>query len=435
MTMQIIRWACGSLLLVILAVAIVCLALGGWGWVTEIWVSRSLRAQGVQVEVVSHWEDKGTWSPFSHRAYQLVYNSVNPELRSASRLGKVTDLSFQNLRLDLDDCVALGQLKSLRTLELYRVTVPSDGWQYLGQLFGLMSVTLLEVRIDETGVVALAQMPSLSYFWASDTEFRLSQELNFKAFTALQEATFVNCQMEPGFLAVIADAPLERLEMLECQFSDHAFAYLSELKALRSLWLVTDMPGLLVSEVLPSLQRLRSVKLYIGSHADEVCQSLATLPNLMEVQINVSRNIGVGDIGLKHLTELKGLTTLAVDAERVTDVGAEYVGSCSSLRVLRLDNSQISDKGLYAIARLPELSKLFIPGSRITDHGMKAVVSCNTLRILDVSRTKITDQGLEYIKDCRSLQVLYIRETGVSRQGITTLKRWRPDLAVVNDSH
>ena len=433
MTMRIIRWACASVLIVIFAAAIACLALGGWKWVTEIWVSRSLMAQGVQVQFISHPRENGNWSLFPRRAYQLVFDSLNPDLRLASRLQRVTDLSFQNLRLDAEDCVALGEVNSLRTLELYRVTLPSAGWQYLGQLSGLESIYLLEMRVDEPGVLSLARMPSLRYLWASHTEFRFSQRLNYDAFRVLQEATFVKCHIEPGFLELIAHAPLEHLDLLQCQFPERAVVYLSELTELRSLSLATDMSGLPVSEVLRSLDGLRSVNLCTGSHADELCQSLATLPDLVEVQINVKKDAGVSDIGVKHLSGLQRLSTLAINAKGVTDVGAEYLRRCFSLRVLRLIDSQISDRGLRAIAQLPELSELFIPGSRISDNGIKAIATSKTLRILDVSRTQITDVSIESIKDCRSLQVLYIRGTNISRQGISVLQRCRPDLAVVHD--
>jgi len=421
-------------LIVILGAAAFCLAFGGWRRITQFWVAHMLKSSGAEVYVVGNSWDEGPWSLFPARRYRVVFSGVRPNLQLTSRLGRVSDLSLENVQLGANDCAELGNLATLETLELAHVVVPLDGWERMGKLRSLVSIIIVDVKVGEPGAVWLARLPSLVYLWGDGARFPSSQPLAGDIFPRLQQATFVNCELGTEFLAALSHAPLEQLDLLNSRFPENALNRLSGLTKLRSLGLVADISGERVSSFLQSLRSLSTVWVVVDSDGDAICRSLEGLPYLMEVQIKVKGNGKVGDMGLKHLAKAQGLRKLAViSAEEVTNAGVADLAGCRNLRSVTLHNSQITDEGLGVLAQLPELYELDITGSRISDDGLRVLMRSKSLRVLDVSQTQVTDRGLGYIRDWRGLEVLEIRGARVSLASLAELKRQRPDLAVVMD--
>ncbi len=429
------RWAaaCAVAGVVILVGIAFVLISGGWRGLKEAWVVRSLRTQGVEVYAVGDSGAKATLALFPARRYELRFSDGVLDLRLATRLRWVTDLSLENLQLRLDDCKELGKLDRLESLDLVKVAVPTEGWLHMGRPSSLLCLSLTDVTIGEQGVRWLAHLPSLVYLAASEVVFSSPDSLGDEVLPSLREASFQGCEMEPGFLAALSRAPVEKLWLVDCRFPKGGVEHLGALKNVRLLWLFADLSGREAAGALQPLHALESVHVSVTSGADEVCRSLGGLSHVVEVRLNTERDTGVGDDGLKHLAGLSKLRSLFVRAGGVTDAGAKCLGRCRQLHSLGLIGSQITDGGLRAISQLPELFELQIPGSRISDDALGILMTNKALRILDVSETSITDRSLTYVKDWPDLQVLYLRKTKVTPAGVAALRQQRPDVVVVSD--
>jgi hypothetical protein len=78
------------------------------------------------------------------------------------------------------------------------------------------------------------------------------------------------------------------------------------------------------------------------------------------------------------------------------------------LRVLKLGHSNINAPGLRILSTLEKVEKLGLEGCR-----------------------RINDDAIEILAGWKSLRYLDLQDTGVSPQGVESLKKARPDLAVL----
>lgn len=433
------RWWTGAAVSLIASVGLLCLALGGWQRLREAWVVHRLQVQGVEVYVGKDVGDDTPWLLFPPRTYDLKFTQVKPDFHLVSRLGKVTGLSFANIALGPADCAALGAMESLHDLSLETVTVPRDEWQYIGKLPNLMCLTIYDVSLGERGAQWLARSPSLIYLVVLNAEVSRETELSLNAvptevlFPRLQEAWFSHYKIGRGWFAAMADAPLVRLDLIDCHLSSDAVAELSQLKNLHSLIFIGTVAGDGLAEALRSLRELREVTLVIESQSDEVCAALGELPHLSVVSIRVTGGEYLGDTCLQGLLRGKAIRDLSLVAPSLTDQGAMRLAERLTLRSLNLVNTQISNDGLALIARLPQLVELRVPGARITDDGLKNLGVCQSLRVLDISRTQVSDCGLEHLKAVHGLEIAYVGGTHVTHAAIEALRGQRPELRVVAD--
>jgi Leucine-rich repeat (LRR) protein len=132
---------------------------------------------------------------------------------------------------------------------------------------------------------------------------------------------------------------------------------------------------------LPKLARFIVVR---GTITDADLEALGNSAGLTEIWLAQCHFI---DPDFGHISRLKNLRNLGLNASGITDRGLEPLSAIQSLEHLSIADSPISDAGLVHLARLPRLSSLELRGTEITDAGLTLLAGLKKLQTLDVTGT------------------------------------------------
>jgi len=185
-----------------------------------------------------------------------------------------------------------------------------------------------------------------------------------------------------------------------------------------------------------------------ATNADMRCFGL--LPEFHYITL---RECPVGDAGLKHLANQKGLRFLDIGETRVTTLNP--IRECIQLQQLWCDRlEQMTDRKAAAIANFRELRfldlawtdtgdataerlvaltslrKLNLIGTKITDEGLRAIGALPKLEMLSLYRTGVTDAGLGHLHGLGKLRLLAVGESPITKKGRAAIRRACPDLKV-----
>lgn len=119
--------------------------------------------------------------------------------------------------------------------------------------------------------------------------------------------------------------------------------------------------------------------------------------------------VPIGDSGMRRLSHLTGLKSLALGGTKITSNAASAIRRLSRLKYLDLHSTRIDDEAMTAIAALPELETLGLHGTEVTDVGLTTLSNSSSLKAIYVGRTRITDRGVAELcklKDLRALNLL-----------------------------
>ncbi|HSQ57533.1 MAG TPA: hypothetical protein VLM40_17560, partial [Gemmata sp.] len=160
----------------------------------------------------------------------------------------------------------------------------------------------------------------------------------------------------------------------------------------------------------------------------------------------------VTDVGLKHLAELKNLSSLTL-GQGATDAGLEELSACQKLSSLDVQKSRVSGKGVKALTVLQNLSWLKLDSRQLNDVALENLARAKWLHILSVASssnraapsseedvreldlvdTPVTDSGLIHLAGLRNLASLSLG-SGVTDAGLQQLARFKKlhSLSLVN---
>jgi hypothetical protein len=125
------------------------------------------------------------------------------------------------------------------------------------------------------------------------------------------------------------------------------------------------------------------------------------------------------------------LEFLGMHQSKLTDKSLEAVSQLRNLDNLRLcDSKGFTDAGMKCISNMDSVRSLALTGTRVTDAGMKDVAKLKNLLTLSLDETSIGDKGLFHLKDAESLMDVYITKSQVSEAGIAALQEVRPTLHI-----
>ncbi len=231
---------------------------------------------------------------------------------------------------------------------------------------------------------------------------------------------------------------------------------------------------------LPSLKKVRKLRIYQGKITAAGIKHLAGLPELAELHL---ANCGIDSSCLKEIATLKQLKILALPGMKATgadlialapltqleelilsgnnslgdaagiNIGAQF----KQLKKLDIDNTDVQDAGLAAIAGLPELRYLSIHGNlKLTakgfaalpqakkldeliigftfrDDSAKSIGACTNLRVLRLFHCEITDKGFKELANLNQLTQLEVRRgsvVNVSDAVVDDFKKAHPNCTV-----
>ena len=205
---------------------------------------------------------------------------------------------------------------------------------------------------------------------------------------------------------------------------------------------------------LDSAGRISSVDLRASWVSDSDMAALAALPNLVRLDLSLTRISDHGlqqlkaapaiadlnlcyaelitDAGLSTVKGWKHLTRLNVRGTKVTDATLQHLAAVSSLESLDIGSAQITDVGLDLIASLLNLKELTIGGNKLTDNGLQPLRQLPGLTYLDLSGSQRTDSGLwsvslsepglDAIDTLKRMRWLRLNGTLVAARGLAQLK-------------
>jgi Leucine-rich repeat (LRR) protein len=166
---------------------------------------------------------------------------------------------------------------------------------------------------------------------------------------------------------------------------------------------------------------------FVLNVADEDLRSLENHPSI--ILLSLSSCSRIGDRGISHIRNLKGLTVLHLSDTRISDESLDIIGHFRRLRVLDVSGTRVSRRGVAQLTALHELCQLGLSDNRnIDDDALKHVVQLPGLTHLLIGETSVTDEGLRYIAQMRNLNHLELHRNEIhgnglaNLQGVTTLR-------------
>lgn len=155
---------------------------------------------------------------------------------------------------------------------------------------------------------------------------------------------------------------------------------------------------------------------------DDMLKYLRNVPNVRSVVLN---DTNVSDLGLRHLSRVKGVESFAVGNGRsVTNAGLEHLARMNELKDLALVGTQVSDEGIEQLANAGGIERLCL--SSISDAGLRHLNKLPNLRRLELINSEITHVGVEHLKSIRRLTSLNLIRCNISDENARALKRGLP---------
>lgn len=131
----------------------------------------------------------------------------------------------------------------------------------------------------------------------------------------------------------------------------------------------------------------------------------------------------VGDSNITALSEMKGLTHLALDTSGVTEIGVKALAGLPKLTDLWLFGKDLPVSAVVALKTLPALDHLRLNVGPITEEGMKAIGSMTKLEVLVVSRlTPGADKATQHVAKLTKLRSLDMTASDLTDAGLKQLE-------------
>jgi beta-lactamase regulating signal transducer with metallopeptidase domain len=185
---------------------------------------------------------------------------------------------------------------------------------------------------------------------------------------------------------------------------------------------------------LRKLPRLKSLMLTRGQISDQGLTFLRGMENIEFVCLMDAW--GLTDIGISHVTTLPKLTRFCCNnAEQLTDDSLRHFGQAANLQHLSLDGGRVSDAGLKHLHNLKHLTTLEINSSEslITDKGLQELAGHHDLETLELEHTLITDAGLKHLYGLAKLTQLTLKRSMVTPEGLAELRKLLPKLKLPDE--
>jgi len=302
-----------------------------------------------------------------------------------------------NIPLDVKCMQYISHLAGLKELRLYQTTATTEGMQHITKL---QSLEMLRPPkgLTDNGLSYVSQLKSLKRFYL--TENRITNaglKRYLPKLAKLEELTLWSGRINDAGLVFLADLPkLSYLSLRSGNFTDAGLSHVRKCSSLRILDLmhvpISDV-GLQHLSVHPMLENLC---LHNTEVTDRGLVYLKSMPSLKKLNVGKGgQKDQITDAGMVHLAQINSLEHLELPGG-ITDKGMAQIAKLKSLKHLRGGGD--SDTALQHLSKLQSLEYLATGGTGFTDAGMK------DLRLF--SAGSITNEGLAKLKTLKSLERL-----------------------------
>jgi len=230
----------------------------------------------------------------------------------------------------------LGDLKSVRVLDLRGLPVGDDTLMFIADLENLEELRIRSSSITNVGISKLVRCTKLRVLEFQDSSISAGSAAIFKEMGSLRSLRIFRASQfgadAVAELGVLTN--LETLELREVGCNNEALLALKPLTQLRTVeFSELAVDSATIIDVLRSYPRLESIRIFAISIDDTVPAFLATIPTLRSVALPAT---AITDAGLDALTALTDLTFLDIHANkvRITLQGANVLNKFKNLRRL-----------------------------------------------------------------------------------------------------
>lgn len=277
------------------------------------------------------------------------------------------------------------------------------------------SVLLHKGVLGDVELSQLKRMPSLDFLHVLGPRFHADESMEQLAhwYDGPKNLYFTLAGVtDRGLSAISQMKHLEILYFEHCNhFTDVGASHIGKITGLKSLTIkhcsnLTNNAWSFLSE----LSRLEDVYFFQPHISNELAEYLGTIPSLLQVQLQRSRESTLNDTGMSHLGNLKALSMLELRGfPDISDIGLKNIAHCLDLKLIVIDEcTGIGDGGFVSFAGLHKLEKFeFTSSPSIDGSGLKHLGSAGNLATLNLySCTNLTDTGVFQLPNLEQLREL-----------------------------
>ncbi|MEX0586345.1 MAG: hypothetical protein WD176_06860 [Pirellulales bacterium] len=329
-----------------------------------------------------------------------------------SGMGPVTKLALLGQHsFDTESCRAIGQVNTLRSLEISPPLTDDD----VAHFAGLKQLEMLRLvnphqslRLTDRSFAVIGQLANIQDLYivsggATDAGVRAFGELR-----QLRTLHLGGLRGTGDGLRALSKLPhLTRLTFHRSQLDR---LDLSGFPALTNLRLNDDVVGAVRLVGVPKLEH------FDGSDVRLKMLDVQDAPSLGWLYLSMHDADKIERVTLRKLPRLG---TLAL-------IGKNPDGGIDRLA----NHTNITDEALRYAAEMPRLQRVDLNHSKITDAGLACLAPCKEIGDLNLFRSQITDAGLAHLRGMPGLMFFGTGETRVTRHGLVELKKILPKLHV-----
>ena len=307
----------------------------------------------------------------------------------------------KEVKLEISEQAA-ADLSALAKLRADDLQMLSFGWKAvkvgplepIGNLKGLKALNIQSARFESEDfkhLTGLAQLEVLRFgdHKLTDGSMRYVGQLTSLRSLALWGTGI--CDKGPGHLKDLTN--LTFLALNGCEITDEGLEHLSNMTALEGLQLrrtkITDK-GL---RELQGFDRLTHVELGSNGITDKGLRQIENLTSLENIWLDSNP---ITDKGLSYLAGMKNLKELYAARTEITDAGLANLKGMKDFNHLLIDG--IGDEGVRHLSELPALGLLQIHDARVTKASIPDFKRMNSLSELLLSGDRVNDDLLDALR-------------------------------------
>jgi hypothetical protein len=157
-----------------------------------------------------------------------------------------------------------------------------------------------------------------------------------------------------------------------------------------------------------------------GDFTNAHMNDIAAMPGLNDIWIQAE---GLTDEGLKPLARMSNLKLLMIGGNFTSD-GLESISELTGLTWLAIDKprgvpSKIDDRGMQRLKKLTNLERLFLTGPDISDDGLVVLQDMTKLEQISITHgSRVTGTGFARLDKLKSLSSIELEGTPIDDRGL-----------------
>lgn len=406
-----------------------------------------------EAQLVSSLVSRG--AKISYSSEPFIGASIFRSLGGAHFYDRVSRVTFERGRIDVQDCERLARLQHLQVVRLVGCKIHGAHLRALASSPSLKVLDLSHTRVTDDDIMQLAPLDTLNWIGLTGTDVTrdglfglerangcntLVEQWSFERLRRrnrmldygvdrdgrLGSVTFRSRVSAEDMQDVLHNRRVTSLSFYEVPDVGRHFASLTEVSRLTAIEVTAhndDWSATLDASPLTKLSWLKSLCVQGCVIDDEAARHIGQLGQLE--QLNVTTGDGLTDTGWAALCQLERLTVLNVGQCAVSDEGLRHVENLENLRSLWIRSPKLTDASIPSLTRLSNLRTLYLGGA-FTADGVVQLNQLSNLQSLMFPDLLLTDNHIMAFRQLRSLQNLNFDPARLTPNGVAEFHRSRP---------